>query len=69
MIAQEVHSDGTIVDVKGQRSSIFKTACKIQDMVCKVIIDGGSFTNAISLDVVHALSLSMWRLPMLHYIQ
>jgi len=69
MMAQEVHSDGTTVDVKGQRSNIFKSECKIQDKVCKLIIDGGSFTNTISSDVVHALSLSMRRLPTPRYIQ
>jgi hypothetical protein len=69
MMAQEVHSDGTNVAVKGQRSSIFQTACKIQDKVCKLIIDGGSFTNAISSDLVHALSLFTRRLPMPRYIQ
>jgi hypothetical protein len=69
MMAREVHSDGAIVDVKGQRSSIFQTACKIQDKVCKVIIDGGSFTNAISSDVVHALSLSTRRFPTPRYMQ
>ena len=69
MMEPEVHSDGTIVDVMGQRSSICQTACKIQDTVCKVIIDGGSFTNAISLDVVHALSLSTRRLPTPCYMQ
>jgi hypothetical protein len=34
-----------------------------------LIIDGGSFTNAISLDVVHSLSLSIRRLPMPRYMQ
>ena len=53
MMEREVHSDGTIVDVMGQRSSICQTACKIQDTVCKVIIDGGSFTNTISSDVLY----------------
>uniref|UniRef100_A0A0E0R905 Uncharacterized protein n=1 Tax=Oryza rufipogon TaxID=4529 RepID=A0A0E0R905_ORYRU len=31
MMAWEVRSDDTPVDVKGQRSNIFQTACKIQD--------------------------------------
>jgi hypothetical protein len=69
MMAHEVHSDGTNVAVKGQRSSIFQTTCKIQNKVYKLIIDGGSFTNAISSDLVHALSLSTRRLPMPRYIQ
>ena len=69
MLAREVESDGTVVNVKGQRSNIFQSECKIQDKVCKLIIDGDSFTNAISSDLVHALSLSTRRLPMLRYIQ
>jgi hypothetical protein len=55
--------------VKGQHSSIFQSQCKIRDKVCKLIIDGGSFTNAISSDLVAALSLSTRRLPMLCYMQ
>ncbi|CAN6371480.1 unnamed protein product [Urochloa humidicola] len=69
LMSHEVHSDGTISAVKGQRSIIFQSECKIQDKVCKLIIDGGSFTNAISLDMVHALSLSTWRLPTPRYMQ
>ena len=61
--------DGTIVDMKGQRSNIFWSECKIHDKVCKLIIDGGSVTNAISSDLVHALSLSTWRLPTPRYMQ
>jgi hypothetical protein len=38
-------------------------------MVCKLIIDGGSFTNVISSYLVAALCLSTWRLPMPHYMQ
>ena len=48
MMARDVHSDGTAVMVKGQRSNVFQSECKIQDKVCKLIIDGDSFTNAIS---------------------
>ena len=62
MMAQEVQCDGTIANVKGQHSSIFMSECSIKDKVCKLIIDGGSFTNVVSSDVVQALSLSTWRL-------
>ena len=58
MMAQDVHSDGTAIMVKGQRSNIFHSECKINDKVCKLVIDGGSSSNAISSDLVHALSLS-----------
>ena len=64
-----MRGDGTIVAMKGQRSNIFQAECKIQDKVCKLIIDGGSFTNTISSYLVHALSLSTWRLPSPCYMQ
>ena len=69
MLAREVQHDGTITSTKGQRSSIFQSEYKIQDKVCKLIIDSGSFTNAISLDLVAVLSLSMQRLPTPRYMQ
>jgi hypothetical protein len=68
-MSQEVQHDATTATVKRQRSSIFQSECKIKDKVCKLIIDGCSFTNAISSDLVSVLSLSMRRLPMLHYVQ
>jgi hypothetical protein len=68
MMAHEVQCDGTSANVNGQRSSIFQSKCKIQDKVCKLITDGGSFTNAISSDVVHSLSLYTQRLPTPHII-
>jgi hypothetical protein len=68
LMSQEVHRDDNIAIVKGQRSNIFQSECKIKDKVCKLIIDGGSFTNAISSDLVAALSLSTRRLPTPHYV-
>jgi hypothetical protein len=69
LMSQEVHRDGIIAIVKGQRSNIFQSECKIKVKVCKLIIDGGSFTNAISSDLVAALSFSMRRLPTPCYVQ
>jgi hypothetical protein len=69
LMSQEVQQDGTTAAVKGQHSGIFESECKIKDKVCKLIIDGGSFTNVISSDLVSALSLSMQRLPMPRYVQ
>jgi hypothetical protein len=40
-----------------QRYSLFKTACKTKDKVCKVIIDSGSTDNLISRDIVEKLEL------------
>ena len=69
LMSHEVQRDGTIANVKGQRSNIFQSESKIQDKVCKLIIDGGSFTNAISSDLVNALSLPTRRLPKPHYMR
>jgi hypothetical protein len=69
MLAQGVQSDGTAVQVQGQCSHTFQSQCKIKDKVCKLIIDDGSFTNAISSDLVAALSLSTRRLSMSRYMQ
>jgi hypothetical protein len=69
LMSHEVHRDGTTASIKGQRSGIFQSECKIKDKVCKLIIDGGSFTNVISSDLVSALSLSMWWVPMPHHVQ
>lgn len=54
---------------KGHRFNIFQSECKIKEKVCRLIIDGGSFTYIISSDLVHALSLSTWRLPTPRYVQ
>ena len=69
MMAREIKPDGSVVTIIGKRSSIFQSECKIKDKVCKLVIDGGSFTNAISLDLVHSLSLSTRRLPTPRYMQ
>jgi hypothetical protein len=69
MITQEEKSNSTIVDVNGQRSNVFQSECNIKDKVCKLIMDGGSFTNAISLGLVHYFSLSTWRFPVPRYMQ
>ena len=69
MMARDVRSDGTVVMVKGQRSNIFQSECKVQDKVCKLIIDGGNFINAISSDLVDALSLPTRRPPTPRYMR
>jgi hypothetical protein len=69
MMAQEVQRNGTTTAIKGRCSSIFHLKCTIRDKGCKLIIDGGSFTNAISSDLVAALSLSTRRLPMQRFMQ
>jgi hypothetical protein len=40
-----------------QRNSLFRTACKTKDKVCKVIIDSGSTDNLVSKEMVEKLEL------------
>jgi hypothetical protein len=40
-----------------QRNSLFQTACKTKDRVCKVIVDSGSTDNLISTEMVEKLEL------------
>lgn len=40
-----------------QRENIFQTKCRIKDMVCDLIIDGGSESNCVSKDLVQTLNL------------
>jgi hypothetical protein len=40
-----------------QRNSLFRTACKTKDKVCKVIIDSGSTDNLVSTEMVEKLEL------------
>ena len=41
-----------------QRTNLFKTACKVKDIVCKVIIDSGSIDNLVSTDMVEKMELN-----------
>jgi hypothetical protein len=40
-----------------QRNSLFRTACKTKDIVCKVIIDNGSIDNLVSTEMVEKLEM------------
>ena len=40
-----------------QRNSLFRTACKTKDRVCKVIVDNSSTDNLISIEMVEKLEL------------
>jgi hypothetical protein len=40
-----------------QRNSLFRTACKTKDRVCKVIVNSGSTDNLISIEMVEKLEL------------
>jgi predicted aspartyl protease len=47
----------------GQRQNLFKTRAKVQDKVVKVIIDGGSYHNLVSHEMVEKLGLKLQRHP------
>lgn len=40
-----------------QRENIFQTKCRVKDKICDLIIDGGSESNCVSLDLVSELKL------------
>jgi hypothetical protein len=40
-----------------QRNSLFQTACKTKDKVCKVIVDSASTDNLISIEMVEKMEL------------
>jgi hypothetical protein len=40
-----------------QRNSLFRTACKTKDRVCKVIVESSSIDNLVSTEVVEKLEL------------
>jgi hypothetical protein len=46
-----------------QRNSLFRTACKTKDRVCKVIVDNGSTDNIISTKMVEKLELDTFAHP------
>jgi hypothetical protein len=49
--------------LKGRTPVYFSPSAKFMTRYAKMIIDGGSFTNFVRSDLVHVLSLSIWRLP------
>jgi hypothetical protein len=40
-----------------QRNSLFRTACKTKDRVCKVIVDNDSTDNIVSIEMLEKLEL------------
>ncbi|KAK1680813.1 hypothetical protein QYE76_041661 [Lolium multiflorum] len=63
MQLKRVQGDACKTVDKGQRWSLFQTQCYIKGKACKLMVDGGSYTNGISKAMVTALGLSTWRLP------
>jgi hypothetical protein len=56
-------------DVDQQRENIFHTRCHIQNMVCSMIIDGGSCANVASHTLVKKLNLSCIKHPRPYRLQ
>lgn len=67
MLVQKVQS--AEITAKGQQWSVFQIECKIKEKAYKLIIDGRSFTNVISKDLVYTLGLFMWRHSQSHYME
>ena len=56
-------------DDKVQRENNFHTRCHMQNKVCSVIIDGGSYTNVASTTMVEKLGLSTIKHPLPYKLQ
>jgi hypothetical protein len=51
-----------------QRNSLFRTACKTKDRVCKVIIESGSTDNLVSTEMVEKLELEKTTHPTMYKV-
>jgi hypothetical protein len=56
-------------DMEQQRENIFHTRCHINNMVCSIIIDGGSCTNVASTILVEKLNLPTLKHPKPYKLQ
>ena len=54
---------------QGQRWNIFQTQCTVKNTACKLIIDGGSYTNIVSKSLVDSFSLPTWKHPQPHCVE
>jgi len=53
----------------GQQHNLFQTRAKVEDKVCKVIIDGGSCHNLASKEMVDKLGLKLLKHPHPSHVQ
>jgi hypothetical protein len=53
----------------GHRYNLFQTGAKVEGKVCKVIIDGGSYHNLASKEMVEKLGLKLLRHPHPYHVQ
>jgi len=50
-------------DKEEQRENIFHSRCMVQGKVCSLIIDGGSYANVASSNMVEKLNLQVMTYP------
>ena len=67
LMVQRVPEDR--IEGQGQRWNIFQTQCTVKNTTCKLIIDGGSYTNIVSKRLVDSLSLPTWKHPQPHCVE
>jgi len=53
----------------GQRHNLFQTRARVQDKVCKVIVDGGSCHNLASREMCEKLGLKLLQHPHPYHVQ
>ncbi|XP_057782175.1 uncharacterized protein LOC131000309 [Salvia miltiorrhiza] len=68
-IARGASSVQTQPDEREQRENLFHTRCFVQDKVCSVIIEGGSYTNVASKSMVEKLGLAEVKHPKPYRLQ
>ena len=69
MVARRALSVKSKEDDEMQRDNIFQTRFHVQNKVCSVIIDGGSFTNVASTTVVEKLGMQTSKHPRPYNLQ
>ena len=69
MVARRALSVHAKEDDEMQRDNIFHTRCHVQNKVCSVIIDRGSFTNVASTTMVEKLGMPTCKHPRAYKLQ
>ena len=69
MVARRALSVQAKEDDEMQRDNIFDTRCHVQNKVCSVIIDGGSYTNVASTTMVEKLGMPTCKHPRPYKLQ
>ena len=69
MVARRALSVQAKEDDEMQRDNIFHTRCHVQNKVCSVIIDGGSYTNVASTTMVEKLGMPTSKHPRPYKLQ